>query len=241
MAIALVFAGGTGSRMNSKSKPKQFLSLFGKPILIHTLEHFEYSSEIDYIAVVCRDNWIDYLKQQLAHYSFKKVRWIVPGGETGQRSIYNGLQVIYNSVDNPNDTIVLIHDGVRPLINDKLISDNVQAVKNYGSAITVTKAIETVINTNDENEIVDIPNRNYAKIAKAPQSFYLADIIVAHEKAISDNIVNMVDSASLMMHYGYKLHTVDGPVENIKITTPSDYYIFRAIYEARENSQIFGL
>lgn len=238
---ALIFAGGTGSRMNSRSKPKQFLELYGKPIIIHTLEHFEFSQEIDSIAVVCRENWIDYLKEQLKHNFFEKVRWIVAGGETGQQSIYNGLRAIFDSCDNPKDTIVLIHDGVRPLINEKLISDNITAVKHFGSAITVTKAVETVISTNDQNEIVDIPNRNLAKIAKAPQSFYLSDIIAAHEKAIEDNNFKMVDSASLMMHYGYKLHTVEGPVENIKITTPFDYYIFRAIYEARENSQIFGL
>lgn len=241
MAIALVFAGGTGSRMNSRSKPKQFLDLHGKPIIIHTLEHFEYNDEIDSIAVVCRESWIHYLKEQLKHNFFEKVRWIVPGGETGQQSIYNGLKAIHDECNNPNDTIVLIHDGVRPLINDKLISDNIAAVKQFGSAITVTKAVETVISTNDQNEIVDIQNRNYAKIAKAPQSFYLGEIMAAHEKAIVDNNLKLTDSASLMMHYGYKLHTVDGPVENIKITTPSDYYIFRAIYEARENSQIFGL
>ncbi|HZG80347.1 MAG TPA: IspD/TarI family cytidylyltransferase [Brevibacillus sp.] len=241
MATALIFAGGTGSRMNSKSKPKQFLNLFGKPVIIHTLEHFEYSEEIDSIAVVCRESWIGYLKEQLKHHYFEKVRWVVSGGETGQQSIYNGLKAIYESCDNPEETIVLIHDGVRPLINDKLISDNIAAVKQFGSAITVTKVVETVIHTNDNNEIVDIPSRKYAKIAKAPQSFYLSDIMAAHEKAISDNLSNMIDSASLMMHYGHKLHTVDGPVENIKITTPSDYYIFRAIYEARENSQIFGL
>lgn len=241
MAVALIFAGGTGSRMNSKSKPKQFLNLYGKPIIIHTLEHFEYSAEIDSIAVVCRENWIDYLKEQIKHNYFEKIRWIVPGGETSQQSIYNGLKAIWDSCENPKETIVLIHDGVRPLINEKLISDNVAAVKQYGSAITVTKAVETVIQTNDNNEIVDVPNRKYAKIAKAPQSFYLSDIMAAHEKAIADNLFTMIDSASLMMHYGHKLHTVDGPVENIKITTPSDFYIFRAIYEARENSQIFGL
>lgn len=238
---ALIFAGGTGSRMNSRSKPKQFLELHGKPIIIHTLEHFEYSKEIDSIAVVCRENWIGYLKEQLKHNFFEKVRWVVPGGETGQQSIYNGLRAIYDSCGCPDDTIVLIHDGVRPLINEKLISDNIAAVKQFGSAITVTKAAETVISTNEQNEIVNIQNRNFAKIAKAPQSFYLSDIMTAHEKAIKDMNFEMVDSASLMMHYGYKLHTVDGPLENIKITTPSDYYIFRAIYEARENSQIFGL
>lgn len=227
--------------MNSRSKPKQFLELHGKPIIIHTLEHFEYCSEIDSIAVVCRENWIDYLKDQLKHHYIEKVRWIIPGGETGQQSIYNGLQAIYENCEDPKDTIVLIHDGVRPLINEKLISDNIECVKKHGNAITVTKAVETVINTNDDNGIVKIHDRAYAKIAKAPQSFYLADIMSAHQKAIAENKTNMIDSASLMMHYGYKLHTVDGPVENIKITTAADYYIFRAIYEARENSQIFGL
>ncbi|RAR42439.1 2-C-methyl-D-erythritol 4-phosphate cytidylyltransferase [Paenibacillus sp. MDMC362] len=241
MTTALIFAGGTGSRMNSRSKPKQFLELHGKPILIHTLEHFEYSQEINSIAVVCRENWIDYLKEQLRHHFFEKVRWVVPGGETGQQSIFNGLKAIYESCDNPKETIVLIHDGVRPLINEKVISDNIATVKQFGSAITVTKAVETVIRTNDLNEIVDIQDRNLAKIAKAPQSFYLNDIMAVHLKALEDNNVTMVDSASLMLHYGYKLHTVEGPVENIKITTPFDYYIFRAIYEARENSQIFGL
>lgn len=241
MVTALIFAGGTGSRMNSRSRPKQFLNLYGKPIIIHTLEHFEYCEEIDSIVVVCRENWIGYLEEQLKHNFFEKVRLVVSGGETGQQSIYNGLKAIHDSCANPKDTIVLIHDGVRPLINEKLISDNIATVKRYGSAITVTKAVETVINTNDENEIIDIPNRHCAKIAKAPQSFYLSDIMDAHEKAREENIDSMVDSASLMMHYGYKLRTVEGPVENIKITTPSDYYIFRAIYEARENSQIFGL
>lgn len=241
MVTALIFAGGTGSRMNSRSKPKQFLSLFGKPIIIHTLEHFEYSEEIDSIAVVCRESWIDYLKQQLKVNYFEKIRWVVPGGDTGQQSIYNGLKAIRAACEDPGETIVLIHDGVRPLISGQLISDNIAAVRQFGSAITVTRAVETVIMTDEKNEIVDILNRSNAKIAKAPQGFYLQDILAAHEQAIADGIAKMIDSASLMRHYGHKLHTVDGPVENIKITTPSDYYTFRAIYEAKENSQIFGL
>ena len=241
MVTALIFAGGTGSRMNSRSKPKQFLSLFGKPIIIHTLEHFEYCEEVDSIAVVCRESWIEYLKQQLKVNYFEKIRWIVPGGDTGQQSIYNGLKAICEACEDPGGTIVLIHDGVRPLISNQLISDNIAAVRQFGSAITVTRAVETVIMTEEKNEIVEILNRSNAKIAKAPQGFYLKDILAAHEQAIADGISKMIDSASLMRHYGRTLHTVDGPLENIKITTPSDYYTFRAIYEAKENSQIFGL
>lgn len=240
MNTALIFAGGTGSRMNSKTKPKQFLELNGRAIIIHTLEYFEHHPEIDAICVVCLADWIDYLKELLQHSFIKKVKWVVPGGQTGQESIFNGIKAIYSGVENPNDTIVLIHDGVRPLITDQLISDNIECVKKNRSAITVTPAIETIIAADDNRCIKNITDRKECFLARAPQSFYLSDIYETHLKAIADGNVNMIDSASLMKHYGFTLYTVDGPVENIKITTPMDFYLFRAIYEARENSQIFG-
>ncbi|WP_276210893.1 IspD/TarI family cytidylyltransferase [Heyndrickxia coagulans] len=241
MNTAVIFAGGSGVRMNSKSKPKQFLELNGKPIIIHTLQYFQNNSEIDSIAVVCIDGWIDYLKDILQKNFITKVKWIVPGGTTGQVSIYNGLRAIYDDIDNPNDTIVLIHDGVRPLISEKLISDNIACAKKYGTAITVVPLMETIVSINDSNNITTINNRSLSRIARAPQTFVLSDIMSAHIRAIEDKNLNFIDSASLMLHYGYSLKTVDGPIENIKITTPADFYIFRAIYEARENSQIFGI
>lgn len=239
MNIALIFAGGTGTRMNTKSRPKQFLELNGKAIIVHTLENFENHPEIDAICVVCIESWIEYLKDILERNFIKKVRWIVPGGETGQDSIRNGLEAIVK--DCPEDSVVLIHDGVRPLINDKLISDNIAKVRECGSAITVTPAIETIVAADCKNEITKITDRKQCFLARAPQSFILKEIMDAHHKAIAEGIHDMIDSASLMKHYGHSLFTVDGPVENIKITTPMDFYLFRAIYEVRENSQIFGL
>lgn len=241
MNTALIFAGGSGIRMNTKAKPKQFLELNGRAIIIHTLEYFENHPEIDSICVVIIESWIDYLKELLERYSFKKVKWIVAGGTTGQESIYNGLKTIYESTDTPEDSIVLIHDGVRPLINDTLISNNIASVQKFGSAITVSPAIETIVTANEKNQIESVTDRKQCLHARAPQSFFLKDIYSAHKKALEENIHNMIDSASLMKYYGYKLYTVEGPVENIKITTPMDYYLFRAIYEARENSQIFGI
>ncbi|HWL24546.1 MAG TPA: IspD/TarI family cytidylyltransferase [Ureibacillus sp.] len=241
MITALIFAGGTGKRMNSKSKPKQFLELHGKPIIIHTIEYFEDHEYIDNIAVVCIPTWINSLREILERFNIKKVKWIVEGGDTGQKSIYNGLTTIYNDCENPEDTIVLIHDGVRPIITEQLITDNIIAVKKYGSAISVAKERETIISVNLESTIETVSDRSVTRIAKAPQSFYLRDIMNAHNNAINDNLEGMIDSASLMRHYNYPLHTVECSAENIKITTPMDFYIFRAIYEARENSQIFGL
>jgi 2-C-methyl-D-erythritol 4-phosphate cytidylyltransferase len=240
MNIALIFAGGTGIRMNTVAQPKQFLQLYGKEIIIHTIENFEKHNEIDGIVVVCIEEWIPFLKTLLDKYSIEKVRWIVPGGETGQESIYRGLSAIKNDVS--DDSVILIHDGVRPLITGKLISDCIASVISHGSAITVTPEIETVVSIdNSDGKITTITDRSNCFHAKAPQCFRFADIWHSHTLAHTDGYSNMIDSASLMKHYGHELYTVQGDHENIKITTASDFYIFRALYEARENSQVFGL
>lgn len=240
MNYALIFAGGTGIRINSLSKPKQFLELNGKEIIIHTLEHFENHSEIDKICIVCIKQWVEHMRLQVEKNHISKVKWIVPGGDTGHLSIRNGLKTIFPDSIKPTDDVVLIHDGVRPLINAKLISDNISCVMLHGSSITVTPVIETVVVAR-EGKIEDILPRQGCKAAKAPQSFKLADIMHAHDRAEKDGKEDFIDSATLMNHYGYKLYEVEGSFENIKITTPSDFYLFRAICEARENSQIFGI
>ncbi len=242
MNIALIFAGGSGTRMNTKSRPKQFLEMNGKPIIIHTIEYFENCKDIDKIVVVCIEDWIERFGKMLTKYNITKVERVVPGGATGQLSIYNGLCAAREVAgEKLSESVVLIHDGVRPLITEQLILDNIAMVKEKGSAITVTPATETIIQVNDSNEISNVVDRNSCYTAKAPQSFFLKDILAVHEKALSEGKDNMIDSATMMRAYGHVLHTVVGPVENIKITNPTDFYIFRSIYEARENSQIFGL
>ena len=117
MNIAVIFAGGVGSRMHSKERPKQFLEMYNKPIIIHTLEHFEKYKDIDAIVVVCINGWIQYLKDLLYKFRIEKVKLVVPGGTTGQLSIYNGLKAAKEIAGNEK-SIVLIHDGVRPLMSD---------------------------------------------------------------------------------------------------------------------------
>lgn len=238
MNNVLIFAGGAGRRMNSRSKPKQFLKLYGKEIIIHTLENFQNHPEVDNIVVVCIKDWITYLQKLLAQYNMDKVRLIVAGGKTGQESIYNGLRALSDFA--PDDSIVLVHDGVRPFVTDTLISDCIKSVKKNGSAITVTPAIETIVEL-DGKKIQTITDRSKCYLAKAPQCFYLGELLASHEKAIKDGNTSMIDSASLMKHYGHSLYVVPGSADNIKITTPADFYTFRALYDVRENQQIFGL
>ena len=240
MNIAVIFAGGTGTRMNSKDKPKQFLKMHDKPIIIHTLEKFENNENIDAIVIACIKDWIDYLSHLIEYYHMSKVKKIVPGGETGQMSIYSGLNAAKDIADGQN-AIVLIHDGVRPLINDDVINNNITSVMKNGSAITSIKVTETIMEINDDASIKHIPDRSHSRIARAPQSFWLDEILAIHNKALREGKKDFIDSCTMMSYYGKKMYLIDGPIENIKVTTPQDFYIMRAILDAQENSQIYGL
>ncbi len=239
MNIAIIFAGGTGQRMNVKTKPKQFLELHGKPILIYTLELFQQAPSVDGIVLVMLDKWIPYSEELIDKQRISKVKAIVPGGKTGQGSIFNGIRKAHELF--PQESIVLIHDGVRPLVDVETIEKCIKCTKKKGNAITVSPAIETIALLDDNGEVGKILPRSSCQLAKAPQCFVLKDIYAAHCKAIEEGRPDFIDSASIMQFYGHKLYTVQGPAENIKITTPGDFYIFRAIVDARENSQIFGL
>lgn len=236
-SVAIIFAGGSGTRMNTKSRPKQFLEFRGKPIIIYTLELFDNHPGIDGIVVVCLEDWIPYLEKMLRKFEISKVVRIVPGGETGQDSIFFGLQAA--STCYSLDSVVLIHDGVRPLITEKTITDNIECVMRFGSCITCVPATETFIVSRQDGGL-DIPLRKASLIARAPQSFILKDILSAHQQALSEERHDFIDSCSLMSYYNYKLHTIMGPMENIKITTPTDYFIFKAMVDVHENQQIFG-
>lgn len=238
MASALIFAGGTGRRMNTYSKPKQFLELHGKPIIIYTLEYFEYHDDIQNITVVCLTDWITELKGLLKRFGITKVTQILSGGETGHDSIYYGLAAMRETTQ--DDEIVLIHDGVRPFINEKLISRNIEAVKKYGSAITVEAARESIIRCIDGKNVFEVPPRDQMYVAKAPQSFKFGKIFKLYERARKEG-VQTIDSSHLCSIYHVPMHVVESTKNNLKITEPADYYIYRALYEAMENQQIFGL
>lgn len=237
MNIAVIFAGGTGQRMNTKTRPKQFLELHGKPIIIYTLEQFENHPDIDGIVVVCLKDWIPFLEKMIKRYELEKIIEVVPGGSSGQESIRNGIETAWKQC--PADSTVLIHDGVRPLIDEDTICRCLKSVEQHGNAITVVPAIETIVQESD-GVITKIIDRKTCQMAKAPQCFILRDLREAHIAAQNDGLADFIDSASLMSHYGHTLHVVEGSPENIKITTPSDFYVFRAYVDVVENSQIFG-
>ncbi|HEO4919142.1 TPA: 2-C-methyl-D-erythritol 4-phosphate cytidylyltransferase [Streptococcus agalactiae] len=239
MNIGVIFAGGVGRRMNTKGKPKQFLEVHGKPIIVHTIDIFQNTEAIDAVVVVCVSDWLDYMNNLVERFNLTKVKAVVAGGETGQMSIFKGLEAAEQLAT--DEAVVLIHDGVRPLINEEVINANIQSVKETGSAVTSVRAKETVVLVNDSSKISEVVDRTRSFIAKAPQSFYLSDILSVERDAISKGITDAIDSSTLMGMYNRELTIVEGPYENIKITTPDDFYMFKALYDARENEQIYGM
>ena len=234
--VALIFAGGMGKRMTSSSCPKQFMVIKGKPVIVHTLEKFAKSPFVDAIVVVCLSNYVGYLKNIIEEYRVNKVLSVIEGGRTGQESIFNGLSEIRRLAE--GNPIVLIHDGVRPFISNETISENVKCAKKNGNAITVAQAIETIAVMEEGQTISEVYERSKCVLAKAPQTFYLQDILEVHKQAQEEGITDAVDSSSLMFKYGKKLFTVKCSGANIKITTPEDFYFARALFDIEEDKQL---
>ena len=228
MNHVVIFAGGVGSRMGGAKCPKQFLKIEGKEIIAYTIEVFQNHPQIDAIHVACHSDWLDYMRDLIKRLHFDKIRSLISGGKTGQLSIYNGL-IEAEKCMKTQDDIVLIHDGVRPIIDADLVSANIESVKKYGNAISSAPATETVLLSDDSGIIRQIEDRSVCFYARAPQSFFLADILSAHRKALSEGQISFIDSCSLMKHYGASLNMVPCSSDNIKVTTPKDFYLVRTL------------
>lgn len=238
--IAIIFAGGSGVRMGA-GKPKQFLEVGGMPIIIHTLEIFENHPDIDEIYVACKEDYIGKLKKMIRRFDIEKVMNIVPGGTTGMGSIYNALRAA--RAWNEEDSIVLIHDGVRPCINNALIDEVINSVKEKGAVATCTPLFETPVISTGGDLVEETPKRADCYTAQAPQGFILGEILEAHEqvRANDTEYTGIVDNCTLMRSLGRDVAIVKGPRSNIKVTTPEDLYIFKAMIEYRETRDALGL
>jgi len=237
MNIAAIFAGGIGARMASGTLPKQFLQVHGTPLIVHTIYHFQHHPQIDRVAVSILPSWRDQFAEMVARFNLTKVHWIVDGGATGQESRHKALRAIAS--DCPSDTVVLLHDGVRPLINAEVITENIRMVREQGAAVTTTKANETIVSAQGA-AIDEVMSREHLYIAQAPQSLTLGTAMEIYDRAVAEGDNDSIDTATLLRRYGHPIYRVDGPRSNIKITTAEDFYVCRALFDVIEHNQIGG-
>jgi len=242
MNYGLILAGGVGQRMRNTGLPKQFLEVFGKPIIIYTLQKFENCKDIDEVIIACHCSWKDHLEKLIKQYELKKVKNIISGGKDRQDSILNGINYLENNGANDNDLIV-IHDGVRPLIKENIISENIAVASKFKCAITTHPVIETVVITDNDNaSFEDFKKRDATFSLTSPQTFQLGLL-----KKIYNNINNinapipLLDAALIYTYLGNKIPLIKDMNNNLKITTPDDYYTLKALLELDENKNVFGL
>lgn len=228
MNIALIIAGGSGNRMG-QDIPKQFMHIDGRPIIIHTMQCFQAHPDIEIIAVVCLRGWETVLQSYANQFNITKLKHIYPGGNSGMESIHNGIFGLKEDGCDDDD-LVLIHDAVRPLLSQEIISGNIAICKAYGYAVTGIKCREAILESVDGfSSMTSIPRDTLIR-TQTPQTFRLKNIIKAHEEALKKGIVDSVASCTLCAELGEReMHIVPGSEKNIKVTTVEDIEILKAL------------
>lgn len=225
--IALIIAGGIGARTH-QDIPKQFINVHDKPIILYTLEAFQRHPSIDTIEVVCLEGWHDIVRAYAKQFGISKLENIVSGGETGQDSIRNGLYDIAKRYHDDDD-IVLIHDSIRPMVSEEIISDNIRVCRKYGNATTVIPCTSVMLQTeNGEFSEAQIPRDNL-KITQTPQAFFLNELLAVHAEVIKRDFIPSIASCALYIEMGKKVYLSKGSEKNIKITTSEDIEIFSSL------------
>jgi len=231
--IAIVIAGGSGARMQ-QDIPKQFLNIYDKPVILYTLEAFQRHPNIDAIEVVCIEGWHEILRAYCRQFNITKLENIVNGGKSGQESIRNGIMDVRTR--HSDDDIVLIHDAIRPMVSEEIISDNIRVCTEFGNATTVIPCAEVMLTTEDGLSSVKQYHRDRLKRTQTPQAFRLGEILSAHEEAAAKGITTAIASCSLYTELGRKVYFSAGSEKNVKLTTTEDIEIFKALLTCKKDN-----
>ena len=237
MTIALLTAAGTGTRMH-QDIPKQFIHVDNKPVIIHTMEAFQKHPGIDAIIVVTIASWTDVLRAYAGQFNITKLRWIVPGGETGQDSIFNGLKKLREEPEVPEDAVVMVHDGNRPLVSAQILSDSLATFSRHGNAVAVIPCQEVVFESDDGVSSCTSTERERLFRTQTPHTYRLQDLYEAHLEAQKRGITGTAASCMLMKELGKTTWFSRGSEENLKITTLEDLRIFKALLHTSQDKWI---
>lgn len=227
MNVAIIIAGGSGHRMN-QDIPKQFINVYDKPILIYTLEGFQRHPEIDAIEVVCLDGWHDILRAYAKQFNITKLKWIVSGGQSGQESIRNGVYNLEGICK--EEDIIIVHDGIRPLVDETVLSDVIVKCKQYGNAVTSLPYNEQIFKIKDDFSTTEYIPRETLRRVSTPQAYKFGKIDWAYHEAFEKGIGIYGSSYTntMMVDLGETLYFAAGSEKNIKLTTKDDLEMFKA-------------
>ena len=235
MIFGMILAGGTGSRMGNKDKPKQYLTLGDKPVIIHTIEKFFLYSEFKKIIVLCPKDWVQYtdkiIRDNLGEEEYDRIV-ILSGGSTRNETIMNGIDYIESEYGVNEDTIIVTHDAARPFINERIIKENVEYTKKYGAATTAVGATDTILVAGKELSVNEIPDRKYMYQCQTPQTFFAKQLKEMYSSLSEEEKETLTDASKILLLNGQKIAIVNGERFNIKLTYPEDMIIAGALLES---------
>ena len=236
MVFSVILAGGTGNRMGNTDKPKQFLTIKDKPIIIHTIEKFLSQPQFEKIIVLSPAMWIEYTKQIIDKYVGECEKIVViEGGETRNETIMNSIKYIEENHTLDEDTIIVTHDSVRPFVTHRIINENIEAAKKYGACDTVIPATDTIVESKNGEIISNIPERTFMYQGQTPQSFKAKNLREIYNSLTDAERDILTDAAKILVMKGQHVHLVNGETFNIKITYPYDLKIARSLLEDETN------
>ena len=228
---AIILAGGIGQRMGNMEKPKQFIELKGKPILVHTVEKFFLYPEFDEILVLTPKQWMNHTENLLKKYlrdGYPRIK-VIEGGNTRNETLMNGIRYIEENEKLDDETIIVTHDAVRPFVTTRIIKENIQAAKECGACDTVIPATDTIVISTDDISINEIPNRNFMYQGQTPQSFKGKMLKELYASLSEEEKKILTDAAKICVIKGKKVKLVSGEVYNIKITYPYDIDVAKSL------------
>lgn len=230
--VALIIAGGVGNRMG-QDIPKQFLNVYDKPVIVYTMECFQRHPEINGIVVVCIDGWHEMVKSYAKQFGIAKLDSVVSGGKTGFESIIKGTKEVERIYG--GDSLILVHDAIRPNLSEEIISENIRVCHEKGNAITCVPCQEAMLYTDDREMSNKSINRDNLLRTQTPQTFYVKDLRKVQEEALAKGMENTTASCTLMIEMGYPVYKADGSEKNVKLTTPEDIEIFKALINSKKD------
>lgn len=226
----VVLAGGKGTRMGNVEKPKQFMEVGGKPIIIHTIEKFVVCQEFDKVLVLSPKQWINHTQDLIKKYIPCSDNVIVlEGGTTRNETIMNAIKYIDGQGCLDEDTIIVTHDSVRPFVTHRILEENVKYAKKYGACDTVIPATDTIVESTNNEFITDIPDRSKMYQGQTPQTFKALMLRELYNSLTEDEKTVLTDACKILVLKGEKIHLVDGEVFNIKITYPYDLRVAESL------------
>lgn len=232
MIYAVIAAGGIGSRMGNMEKPKQYLKIKDKPIIVHTVEKFFINNKFRKVIILCPDQWVSYTKELLSKYLPENDKVLVlKGGDTRNETIMNSIKYIEETDGLDDETIIVTHDAVRPFVSARIIEENIEAALEFGATDTVVPATDTIVESQNGCTISSIPDRSKLYQGQTPQAFKAKMLKDLYYSLTEDEKGILTDACKIFSMKGHNVHMIDGEVHNIKITYPYDLRVAKALLD----------